>query len=103
MFRRERGVPLAAPDVAKVSSAQSFAECACTPARLEQGIDELFIKTGRGLEMSGMGDMIKWVQGDILSEEADTLRENGLHARDVLKPITSLVREWFTQRMRQGT
>lgn len=99
MFRRDK---LAAPDVAKVSSAESFAERACTPARMEQGVDELFIKTGNELHMRGVAKLIKWVQGDIVAEEADTLSENGLKPRDIAKPVSAVVREWFTQRMQEG-
>jgi hypothetical protein len=99
MFRRDK---LAASDVAKVLSAESFAEQACTPARMEQGVDELFIKTGNELHMRGVAKLIKWVQGDIVAEEADTLRENGLTPRDIAKPVSAVVREWFTQRMQEG-
>lgn len=93
MFRREKRVPA---DTTKVACAREFAECACTSARIEQGVDELFTKT-HSVQKKDMDALIKWMQNDIVTEELDTLQANGLSSVDVGKPIASVVWKWFVQ------
>ncbi|ETV74354.1 hypothetical protein H257_10949 [Aphanomyces astaci] len=82
------------PDV--VQSIQAFVDEYVSEARLHQG---LTILDERGLPRSlkSMGYFIKWVQGDVLKEEADTIAANALNARTLIAPIAANARGWFKQ------
>lgn len=85
---------IAPVDVDKVKSIDAFVEYACTENRLKQGLDKL---TEMGLEHStkSTGDYIKWVIGDILKEELDTMIASGIEPRDVNGQIARKAREFF--------
>ena len=42
-----------------------------------------------------MGDFIRWIVNDIISEEIDTMSSNGLEPKDVNKYISNKSREMF--------
>lgn len=79
-------------DPEKVKSINEFVEYACTRNRYEQGLAETGAK-----EMSDLGNLIKWVQKDIIEEEIDVLGKNGLTHKDVGGKIAKQVREWFME------
>ena len=84
---------LANVDVEKLNSIQDFVEYAVTKNRFEQGVDNVF---GSGeIDVKKLGDLIRWVINDIISEESDTMFKNGLEPKDVNKYISSSVREMF--------
>ena len=47
------------------------------------------------LDIKKMGDLILWFIKDVVSEEMDTMVENGLEPKDVNKYISTKVREMF--------
>ena len=51
------------------------------------------------LEMRQLGDVIRWVVGDITKEEGDALEQNGLVAKDVNKYISDRVKKMFIEEM----
>lgn len=84
---------LASVDVEKLKTIQDFAEYAVTENRVNQGIKEIF---GDGdLDRSKMGDFLRWIIKDVMSEESDTMTQNGLEAKDVNKYISFRAREMF--------
>jgi len=86
---------LAPVDVEKVNSIKEFVEYAVTENRLEQGFDELF--TSKKIEASKkyIGEFLKWVQSDVVKEEADTMAQNGLEPKEVNKAISGKAVKWF--------
>lgn len=76
------------PEVLK--SINDFVEYACTQNRIEQGIKEI-----NATEKKHMPDLLRWVANDILSEESDTLKSNGLEWKQVAKDCSNRVRQYF--------
>ena len=79
-------------DPVKTASIKEFVEYACTRNRFEQALNETGVK-----EMNQLGDLIRWVQQDIIAEELDVLEKNGLTHKDVGGKIAKQVRDWFVQ------
>ncbi|MEE9983297.1 RNA ligase family protein [Agrobacterium pusense] len=63
-----------------------FVEDALTPARLQQGLDWL---TEQGLPhtVQSTGDYVRWIVGDVVKEESDTMAAGGLDVAIVKKRI----------------
>lgn len=86
---------LAAVDPEKVHNINEFAANVCTVNRLEQGIDVL---KQRGIDITSMtniGEYIKWVMGDIMKEELDTIAANNLSTRDVQGACINKIKEFY--------
>jgi hypothetical protein len=80
-------------DVEKLNSIQEFVNYAVTDNRFEQSVKEVFGEDTP--EIKRMGDLIRWNINDIMSEEIDTMSENGLEPKDVNKYISTEVRDKF--------
>lgn len=81
---------VASISVEKMNTISEVVEYVVTPARLNQGlenIDEIDIKQ--------MGEYLRWIAGDIMKEELDTIEENGLTWKDVAKFAQSKARRFF--------
>lgn len=86
---------LANVDIEKLNSINEFVDYAVTESRLEQGIDVVFTQPGLDVDIKMLGDFLKWVMRDIISEETDTLVGNGLEPKDIGKGVSTTAREWF--------
>jgi hypothetical protein len=86
---------LASVDIEKLTSINEFVEYAVTESRLEQGIDVVFTQQSLEVDIKMLGDFLKWLMRDIISEETDTLAGNGLEPKDVGKGVSTKGREWF--------
>lgn len=85
---------LASVDPEKLASVKEFVEYSVTENRCNQAIEQVFAgSTPIGVESTG--DFIKWVKGDIVKEEMDTMASNGLEMRDVAGPISRAASSWF--------
>lgn len=84
---------LASVDVEKLNSIQEFVDYSVTPNRFEQAVGVVFGE--EPLDTKKMGDLIRWMVKDIMSEETDTLEKNGLTGKDVNKYISNKTREMF--------
>jgi hypothetical protein len=91
---------LAAVDTEKLESAQAFVAYAVTQARVDQAIST--VCAGELLDTRFTGDIIRWVQNDVLKEEADTLAANRLEHRFVAPKIADATRKLFFARMATG-
>jgi hypothetical protein len=87
---------LAKVDTEKLNSINEFVEYAATENRLEQGLGIIF--PDGVLDQKKTGEIIKWVVSDIVSEESDTLADNGLEMKDVGKYLSNKVRQMFFDR-----
>ena len=90
---------LAKVDVEKLNSIQEFVEYAVTENRFEQAIENIF--GTEDLDIKKMGDLIRWVVKDILSEELDTMVGNNLVPKDVNKYISFKTREMMFVRLNE--
>jgi len=86
---------LAPVDIEKLQNVQEFVEMTVTLQRLEQGIATM-LERDITIERKNTGDFLRWVIGDIMSEELDQLTGNDLCAKDVNKSISEKARPfWF--------
>ena len=86
---------LATVDTEKVNSIKEFAEYAVTESRLEQGIEKVFTSVNEQIDIRKIGDFLKWIVGDVIKEELDTLVDNGLEPKEVNSAISNIARKWF--------
>lgn len=90
---------LASVDVEKLNSIQEFVSYAVTKNRFDQAIENTFGKDE--LDIRKMGDLIRWMVGDITSEELDTMAKNNLEPKDVNKYIAQRAKEMFFAAQKQ--
>lgn len=85
---------LAAVDVDELNNINEFVTYALTENRLNQGIDLL---KSNGIEVSEKttGAFLKWVAGDIIKEETDTIVQNGLDVKKIMKVVSNKARVWY--------
>ena len=91
---------LAEVDTEKLKSIDEFVNYAFTENRLNQGI-EWMKENHHELEMKNILHFIKWVFGDIVKEESDTLINNGLTTKDIANKGNHLIRQWYTNKVNQ--
>jgi len=90
---------LAAVDVEKVTALREFVESVVTEARCEQGLQNLTREQLKPFEMASMGDFIRWVHGDVMKEEGDTIAANGIDPKKMGGMIAPVARAWFVSRL----
>ncbi|ASD50537.1 RNA ligase [Acidovorax phage ACP17] len=78
---------IASVDPELVKSIDEFVEYAATEARMSQGIDKLREMGLDPEERKNIGAYVKWVVGDALREEMETLAASGLEAGQVTGEI----------------
>lgn len=75
----------------------AFNDMMVTPARVLQGMQELF---GEGpYEKSGLGQLIKWVASDVQAEGQDELEASGLDWKQVAPDLPKRVRTLYFQQI----
>jgi hypothetical protein len=80
-------------DIEKLKSVEEFVEYAVTDSRCEQGLKEVF--GDDEIDIKKMGEYLRWIMGDIVKEELDTLKGNGLEPKDVGKYVSIKARKFF--------
>jgi len=85
-------------DIEKLNSVKEFAEYTVTEGRLNQAIEKVFTMNNEEIDIKKMGAFLKWIMSDIISEETDTLIENGLEPKDVGKQVSNMARKWFLEK-----
>jgi len=86
---------IVAIDPEVLESIEEFVEYSVTENRLTQGFDIIFTSKGLDIDIKQMGNFLKWVTKDIISEETDVMIESNLDVKQVKKFITKKAREWF--------
>lgn len=78
-------------DPVKLESINAFIEYAVTDNRIDHGIQLIY---GDGIfDKSKIGEFLKWIVNDIISEEGDKLIYNNLEPKDVNKYISTKARK----------
>lgn len=93
---------LAPVDAEAAQNLKDFVDSVVTEARLEQGLDNLVREQLKPVEMSSMGDFIRWVFNDVLKEEMDTIVASQLDPKKLGGPIANKARPWFTRKVNEG-
>lgn len=89
---------LAPVNTEKINSIKEFAEYAVTESRLEQGIEKVFTSVNQQIDIKKIGEFLKWIANDIVKEEIDTLKDNGLEPKEVNGAISNIARNWFLEK-----
>lgn len=85
---------LAAVDTELIASMNEFVDLAIQEERLIQGIQKLK-ESGREISQSTTGDFLRWVIGDVMKEEEDTIIKNGWDIKKLNPIISKKAREWY--------
>lgn len=87
-------------DVEKIKKIQDFIDYAVTENRLNQGIEYLK-EMNKELDISSIGDFLRWLANDILKEEQDVITENGLDndLKAIMKSVSNKGRKWFMDKI----
>ena len=93
---------LATVNTEKVNSIKEFAEYVVTESRLEQGIEKVFTSVNEQIDIKKMGDFLRWITNDVIKEEMDTLKDNGLEPKEVTTAISNVARKWFLDKWNLG-
>jgi len=91
---------LAPIDVEKVATMYEFADKVCTRARLEQGLTWLK-DNGKEISQRSTGDFLRWLVGDVLKEERDTMEASGLEEGDIGRAVGTHGRKWFFEQLNE--
>lgn len=85
---------LAAVDTELVESMNEFVDNVLTESRLKQGIEKL---KEMGLEVSqkSTGEYLRWIIGDIVKEEQDTIVTNQFDPKKLNPLLSNKARVWF--------
>lgn len=89
-------------DVEAIRAANDFVDYAVTESRLVQGAQYVVRELGKPFDMTSMGDFIRWVYGDVIKEETDTIVANQLDPKKLGGPISNKARVWFTAKFNEG-
>lgn len=92
---------LAAVDTEKMNSIHDFIEYSVTENRFMQAMNIVF--PDGVIDIKKLGEVIRWVVGDVTIEEADVLKESNLEPKDVNKYISNKVRILFFEAYNQVT
>ena len=85
---------LANVNVEEIESINAFVDYALTESRLKQGLDKLR-EMGLEVHQKSTGDFLRWIVGDIMKEEMDTIITNQLDPKKLNPVISKKAKEWF--------
>lgn len=87
-------------DVEKIKKIQDFIDYAVTENRLNQGTEYLK-EMNKELDISSIGDFLRWLANDILKEEQDVITENCLDndLKSIMKSTSNKGRKWFMDKI----
>lgn len=89
---------LAAVDTVKCENIQTFVRYACTENRMEQGL-EYMREQQIQIEMKNFGTFMKWIVGDIVKEEKDTMDASNISSTEVGRMVKIKALPWFQKQI----
>ena len=89
-------------DIEKINKIKDFVDYSITENRLNQGIEYLK-EMNKELDISSIGDFLRWLANDVLKEEQDVITENGLDndLKAIMKSVSSKGRKWFMDKINE--
>lgn len=89
---------LAPVDTEKCENVQSFVNYACTENRMAQGLD--YMRENRlPIEMKNFGVFMKWIVGDIVKEEKDTMEASNITTTEMSRLVKNRALPWFKNQL----
>lgn len=85
---------IAAVDIERLNGIKEFIELAVTENRCKQSIEKLK-EAGLPLLRTSLAQYLRWIHGDIIKEEMDTILANGFEVKELGSHISAKAREWF--------
>ena len=85
---------IASVNIERLNNIKEFIELAVTDNRCAQSIDKLK-EAGLPLLRTSLPEYLRWIHGDIMKEEMDTILANGFEPKELVSHISSKAREWF--------
>jgi len=85
---------LAPVDIERVNNMKELVSNLVTEGRLEQGLEQLRMEN-LDLTRKNLGPFLKWIVGDIVKEELDTIMGNGFEPKEIQGEISKVARTWF--------
>jgi hypothetical protein len=83
-------------DDVKEQLKQDIAEQVTPDWRIDQAIQEVFdTNNGGTIDIKGLGEVIKWVNADIMKEELLTISESGIKPKEVMSKVVAIVKFKF--------
>lgn len=89
---------LASIDTEKVNSIKEFVAMVVTENRLNQGIDYLR-EQQLEVDVKNTGVFLKWLYGDVVKEESDTIADSGLEPKEIGSAVAAAGRPWFFKKI----
>lgn len=86
---------LAAVDVERFAKRDELIASLVTENRLRQGLDLHRNEFRRELDMREIGEYLRWVFGDIMKEEADTIAASGFEQKELGKGISDIAKRFY--------
>jgi hypothetical protein len=84
------------PEVAR--SVEEFVALVVTPARLEQGLEQVL---GGRMDLHRMSELLQWIGHDVQKESVAELAAAGLEWKQVAKPVGQAAQRWYRARAEQ--
>jgi len=88
-------------DTEKLNNIAEFIEYSVTENRFNQAIQSVFGENEP--DIKGIADVMRWMVGDILKEESDTMVANGLEPKEIGKYVSNKVRPMFFEFLNKKT
>ncbi len=85
-------------DPEKLEKISDVIDYVLTAGRLQQGLEHI-----DQLEMTSMGQYLKWIGQDVQKEELDTIETNGLVWKDIAKQLNIRARNYFIKCIDEST
>lgn len=86
---------IAAVDIEKLNSIKELVTSAVSENRLKQGLDKLG-EMGLEVDVKNTGAYIKWVVGDVMREERDTIIASGFDVKEIMPHVSEAAKKfWF--------
>jgi len=92
---------LAPVDEELLRNVKEFTEYAVTESRMDQAIENVVTMEGLELEKKHLGDLLRWVFNDILSEEIEAMKANNLDPKSIGKSVSTKARTYFIKKMEE--
>jgi RNA ligase len=85
---------LASVDIDSIQAASEFVDSVLTESRLNQGLE--FLKSeGKPANQVSTGDFLRFVVGDVIKEETDTIVANQLDPKKINSEVSKKARQWY--------
>jgi len=88
-------------DIERLNSINELVDSFLTNSRLEQGLDQIR-ENHQELSRKSTGFYVKWVSGDVVKEELDTIVGNGFEVKEITKTVSNKARKWFFNKLDEG-